>query len=48
LLAKLESLAIVAEATGRRRNRVFVAREILAFMGRDLDSGPSSAAASPE
>lgn len=47
LLAKLESLAIVAEATGRRRNRVFVAREILAFMGRDLELGPSSSPASP-
>lgn len=43
LLATLESLAIVAEAAGRRRNRVFVAREILAFMGRGFESGPSSA-----
>lgn len=47
LLAKLESLSIVAEATGRRRNRVFVAREIIDFMGRDLGAGPSSNEASP-
>lgn len=35
-LRKLEALGIVAEVTGRTRDQVFVAREILDFVGRDL------------
>lgn len=36
VMAKLEKLGIVAETTGRTRNRVYVAREIVSFLGRDL------------
>lgn len=41
-LRKLQALGIVAEVTGRTRGQVFVAREILNFVGRDL-AAPSSA-----
>lgn len=42
-LRKLESLGIVHEVTGRTRGQVFVAREILGFVGRDLGaSGPAA------
>jgi Fic family protein len=34
-LAKLAQLGVVAEVTGRQRNQVFVAHEILAFVGRE-------------
>lgn len=40
-LRKLQALGIVAEVTGRTRGQVFVAREILNFVGRDL-AAPSS------
>ena len=35
-LRKLQALNVVVEVTGRTRDQVFVAREILAFVGRDL------------
>ncbi|HQZ39315.1 MAG TPA: ArsR family transcriptional regulator, partial [Vicinamibacterales bacterium] len=35
-LKKLVDLGIVAEATGRTRNRIYIAREILGFLGRDV------------
>jgi hypothetical protein len=34
-LRSLEDLRVVVEITGRTRDRVFVAREILDFVGRD-------------
>jgi Fic family protein len=34
-LGKLAELGVVAEVTGRQRNQVFVAHEILAFVGRE-------------
>jgi Fic family protein len=37
-LRKLEALGIVREVTGRTRAQVFVARDILAFVGRDLSA----------
>jgi Fic family protein len=37
-LHKLEALGIVQEVTGRTRTQVFVAREILGFVGRDLSA----------
>jgi Fic family protein len=37
-LHKLEALGIVQEVTGRTRAQVFVAREILGFVGRDLSA----------
>lgn len=41
-LRKLTDLGIVAEVTGRTRGQVFVAREILDFVGKDLgDSEPA-------
>lgn len=43
-LRKLQAHGIVAEVTGRTRDQVFVAREILAFLGRDL-SAPEPRAA---
>ena len=39
-LRKLQALGIVAEVTGRTRGQVFVAREILDFVGRDLATRP--------
>jgi len=41
-LRKLQALGIVTEVTGRTRGQVFVAREILNFVGRDLGAPPSS------
>ncbi len=42
-LRKLQDLNVIAEMTGRTRGQVFVAREILAFVGRDLNaSAPAS------
>jgi Fic family protein len=35
-LRKLAALNVVAEVTGRTRDQVFMAREILAFVGRDM------------
>jgi Fic family protein len=35
-LRKLEALNVIVEVTGRTRDQVFVAREILDFVGRDL------------
>lgn len=35
-LRKLQTLGVVAEVTGRTRDQIFVAREILSFVGRDL------------
>ena len=40
-LRKLQALGIVAEVTGRTRGQVFVAREILSFVGRDRAASPS-------
>jgi Fic family protein len=37
-LQKLVDLGIVIETTGRQRGQVFMAKEILSFFGRDLDS----------
>jgi Fic family protein len=34
-LRRLQDLGIIVEVTGRTRNQIFVAREILAFVGRD-------------
>ena len=34
-LRKLQELGVIVEVTGRKRDQVFVAREILAFVGRD-------------
>lgn len=36
VMAKLQALGIVEEVTGRTRNRVYVAREIVGFLGRDM------------
>lgn len=41
-LRKLQDLGIVAEVTGRTRGQVFVARDILNFVGRDLAASPST------
>jgi Fic family protein len=35
-LQKLVDLGIVSEISGRQRGQVFMAKEILAFFGRDL------------
>jgi Fic family protein len=35
-LQKLVALGIIVEVTGRTRDQMFVAREILGFLGRDL------------
>lgn len=43
-LRKLQALGIVTEVTGRVRGQVFVAREILDFVGRDPDVPPASPA----
>ncbi len=40
-LRKLQALGIVAEVTGRARGQVFVARDILNFVGRDPAATPS-------
>lgn len=40
-LRKLQALNIIVEVTGRTRAQVFVAREILEFVGRDL-AAPAS------
>ncbi len=45
-LRKLQSLNIIVEVTGRTRAQVFVAREILDFVGRDL-TAPSAPATTP-
>lgn len=37
-LRKLQELNVIAEVTGRTRGQVFVAREILSFVGRDLNA----------
>jgi Fic family protein len=37
-LRKLQELNVIAEMTGRTRGQVFVAREILSFVGRDLNA----------
>jgi Fic family protein len=42
-LRKLQDLGVVVEVTGRTRDQVFVAREILEFVGRDLNAPPSAA-----
>jgi hypothetical protein len=34
-LGKLAEFGVVAEVTGRQRNQVFVAHDILAFVGRE-------------
>lgn len=41
-LRKLQDLGVIAEVTGRTRGQVFVAREILDFVGRDLGGQASS------
>jgi Fic family protein len=41
-LQKLVALGIVVEVTGRTRDRMYVAREILGFVGRDLGPADSS------
>jgi Fic family protein len=45
-LRKLEALNVIAEVTGRTRDQVFVAREILGFVGRDLAAPVPPSAAS--
>jgi Fic family protein len=40
-LRKLQDLGIIVEVTGRTRGQVFVAREILDFVGRDLGGSPA-------
>ena len=42
-LQKLAAFGIVVEVTGRTRDRMYVAREILGFVGRDLAPTDSSA-----
>lgn len=37
-LRKLQELGVIVEVTGRKRDQVFVAREILAFVGRDTQA----------
>ena len=37
-LRKLQDINVIAEMTGRTRGQVFVAREILSFVGRDLNA----------
>jgi Fic family protein len=41
-LRKLQALNVVTEVTGRTRDQVFVAREILSFVGRDLSLPPAT------
>jgi Fic family protein len=41
-LKKLAERGIVTEVTGRTRGQFYVAREILAFVGRDLSTPPSN------
>lgn len=41
-LRKLQALNVIVEVTGRTRDQVFVAREILDFVGRDLAAPPST------
>ncbi len=36
VITKLQDLGILVEVTGRTRNRVYVAREIVGFLGRDM------------
>ena len=38
---RLVELGILSEATGRRRNQVFVAREIIGVLGRGIGEGPT-------
>jgi Fic family protein len=45
-LRKLASSGIIAEITGRTRDQVFVAREILEFVGRDLGAPTPTPSAS--
>lgn len=44
-LRKLQALNVIVEVTGRTRDQVFVAREILDFVGRDLATPPSPSVA---
>ena len=45
-LRKLQALNVIVEVTGRTRDQVFVAREILGFVGRDL-AAPASPPTTP-
>lgn len=42
-LRRLQDLGVIVEVTGRTRNQIFVAREILAFVGRDSRESPVTA-----
>jgi hypothetical protein len=41
-IKKLADLNIVTEVTGRVRDRVYVARDVLAFVGRELGAAEST------